>query len=182
VLGIGAAVALGASGFLAAPMIGTALGSAAGLSGAAGTAHGLALLGRGSVASGGMGMTGGVWMVSSTAAATGGSLSSAGLALYRMGSNQYRNEMVKLQVSYDLLLSKNLVHAEVAKSVSAGLAAQVTELTDVLESERELNDENSRRVRELDEKLKAVEAPSPGQRRSTATAPPRERDSESTSR
>ena len=43
----------------AGPIIGTAIGEAAGLSGAAATSYGLALLGGGSLASGGFGMAGG---------------------------------------------------------------------------------------------------------------------------
>jgi hypothetical protein len=158
VFGLGAAVVMGTGGLLAAPAVGTALGSAAGLSGAAATSHGLALLGGGSLASGGMGMSGGLWMVTSAAAATGGSLSNAGLALHRMGAKQYRHELVKLQVSYDLLLSKNTEHTPVAQAVSAQLATQVTELTSQLDEERELNDANSQRVRELADKLRAVKA------------------------
>ena len=49
---VGAAVVCGATGGLAAPFIGGAIGSAMGLSGAAATSAGLAALGGGSLASG----------------------------------------------------------------------------------------------------------------------------------
>ena len=71
--GIGA-VALVATGVGAAvaPAIGGALGGLGGLSGAAATSHGLAVLGGGSLSAGGLGMAGGTAVVALTAGALGG--------------------------------------------------------------------------------------------------------------
>ena len=62
---------------LAAPAIGGAIGSLGmfgGLSGAAASSHGLALLGGGSIAAGGLGMAGGTTVVTVVGAAVGGTL------------------------------------------------------------------------------------------------------------
>jgi pimeloyl-ACP methyl ester carboxylesterase len=58
--------------FVAAPAIGGALGAYAGLSGAAATSHGLALLGGGSLAAGGFGMAGGTAVVTAAGVGLGG--------------------------------------------------------------------------------------------------------------
>ena len=59
-------------GVAAAPAIGGAIGSTAGLTGAAATSHGLAVLGGGALATGGLGMAGGTAAVALGAAALGG--------------------------------------------------------------------------------------------------------------
>ncbi|MFI7000197.1 hypothetical protein [Nocardia sp. NPDC050175] len=72
VVGLGVGVAT--AGW-AAPIIGTAIGTAAGLSGAAATSAGLATLGGGSLAAGGFGVAGGTALVTSL-----GGIASAGVA------------------------------------------------------------------------------------------------------
>jgi hypothetical protein len=68
-LGVGAAALL-ALCFVVTPAGAAALGGmGTGLSGAAATAHGFALLGGGSVAAGGYGMAGGLWVMGAAAAA-----------------------------------------------------------------------------------------------------------------
>jgi len=68
------AVALAATGAgaFAAPAIGGAVGSLAGLSGAAATSHGLAVLGGGALAAGGFGMAGGTAVIAVGAGLLGG--------------------------------------------------------------------------------------------------------------
>jgi hypothetical protein len=69
---VGTAAVIGPMAFLAAPAMGAAIGSTFyGLSGAAATSKGLALLGGGAIASGGLGMAGGVSVVTATGAALG---------------------------------------------------------------------------------------------------------------
>lgn len=63
---------VGPVAFVAAPAIGGALGAWLGLSGAAATSHGLAVLGGGAVAAGGQGMAGGVAVVTAAGAGLGG--------------------------------------------------------------------------------------------------------------
>ena len=71
--GLGAAVA-GPFFYIAAPAIGGAIGSVAGLSGAAATNYGLALLGFGSLAAGGFGMAGGMVVATAAGSALGGAV------------------------------------------------------------------------------------------------------------
>lgn len=72
---VGACIGAGAlcvvTGGLAAPAIGTVVGSAMGLSGAAATSAGLAALGGGAIAAGGAGMAGGTMVVSAIAGSIG---------------------------------------------------------------------------------------------------------------
>jgi uncharacterized membrane protein YebE (DUF533 family) len=76
---VGGGAVLAATGGLAAPLIGGAIGtSLLGLSGAAATSAGLAFLGGGSLAAGGLGMAGGTAIVTAALGASG-----AGLAAWK---------------------------------------------------------------------------------------------------
>ena len=78
-LTVGGGAALAATGGLAAPLIGGAIGTTfLGLSGAAATSAGLALLGGGSLAAGGAGMAGGAALISAALGAGG-----AGMAAWK---------------------------------------------------------------------------------------------------
>ncbi|NLH98422.1 MAG: hypothetical protein GX446_02905 [Chthonomonadales bacterium] len=68
--------------FLAAPAIGGAIGAMTGLSGAAATSHGLALLGGGALAAGGLGMAGGTAVVTALGTALGGALGASITSAY----------------------------------------------------------------------------------------------------
>ena len=68
---VGGGVLLAVTGGLAAPAIGTLIGTGMGLSGAAATSAGLASLGGGALAAGGAGMAGGTAIVVGTGAAIG---------------------------------------------------------------------------------------------------------------
>lgn len=156
-IGIGAAVALGVAGFLAAPLVGAALGGAAGLGGAAAVGHGLALLGGGALAAGGAGMAGGMWLVAGVGAAAGLLAAGGGTALYELGSATARGELVKLQITFKLgILDANRDMAK-AQQVIANLVDQADATRTVLEEERELNDENAQRVKDLESTLTDIE-------------------------
>jgi hypothetical protein len=156
-VGIGAAVALGVVGILAAPVAGAALGAAAGLSGAAAVSHGLALLGGGALAAGGAGMAGGMWVVAGTAAAAGLIAGGGGIGLYELGSATARGELVKLQITFKVgILDANKDVAK-AQEVILGLQQQRDETRNRLEEERRLNEDNAKRVRELEATVEAIE-------------------------
>ncbi|XBH20421.1 DUF726 domain-containing protein [Jonesiaceae bacterium BS-20] len=83
---------------LAAPAIGGALGSLGmfgGLSGAAATSHGLALLGGGSLAVGGLGMAGGTTVVTVVGAAVGGTLGASVANAYIGEDKSFRIELLR---------------------------------------------------------------------------------------
>lgn len=98
---IGSAAALGAAiplSFLAAPAIGGAIGSLGvfgGLSGAAATAHGLAILGGGSLAAGGLGMAGGTAVVAAVGSAVGGALGASVTNAYWREDKSFRLELLR---------------------------------------------------------------------------------------
>lgn len=77
----GAAVLVPAA-IVAAPAIGGAIGVYGGLSGAAATSHGLALLGGGSLAAGGFGMAGGTMVVAAGGAGLGTAMGASVAAAY----------------------------------------------------------------------------------------------------
>ena len=74
---VAASAVVGPLSYFAAPLLGGALGASAlggGLSGAAATSHGLAMLGGGALAAGGAGMAGGVMVVTAAGTGLGGAL------------------------------------------------------------------------------------------------------------
>ncbi len=150
-------VILASGAWILAPAIGTALGTAAGLSGAAATAHGLALLGGGSLAAGGAGMAGGLWIVTGVGAAVGVTAGGAGQALKELGAAQVRVELIKLQMSYKLDVIHGQAHIHKARSVIAELDKSRAELEQALAEERLLNDRNAARVRDIEEILEALD-------------------------
>ena len=79
----GVAAVIVPAAFVAAPAIGGAIGSmSTGLSGAAASSHGLAVLGFGTVASGGAGMAGGTAVICTTGGALGGILGAVTTSAY----------------------------------------------------------------------------------------------------
>lgn len=97
-----AAAGAAIGGFVFAPHIGAAIGSAMGLSGAAGTSAGLALLGGGSVASGGLGMMGGTYLVAAASSVVGAG--AGAIATNVSASNMsMKHEALKLKVTVQSL-------------------------------------------------------------------------------
>jgi pimeloyl-ACP methyl ester carboxylesterase len=95
---IGTAAVVAPMAFLAAPVVGAALGSSAlggSLTGAAATSHGLAILGGGSIASGGLGMAGGTAVVTAAGTALGGALGATTVAAYAGADKSFRIELVR---------------------------------------------------------------------------------------
>jgi hypothetical protein len=83
-----------------APVIGTAIGGAMGLSGAAATSAGLAFLGGGSLASGGFGMAGGILLIHVAAGAGYKGSRFLATSLASESRAAFMNELAKLHVAY----------------------------------------------------------------------------------
>ena len=84
-IAVGGVAALGVVmplAFAAAPVIGGVVGVQTGLTGAAATSHGLALLGGGSLATGGLGMAGGTMVVGAVGSSLGGALGASVVSAY----------------------------------------------------------------------------------------------------
>ncbi len=155
--GAGGLLLVGTAGFLLAPLLGTALGAAAGLSGAAATSHGLALLGGGSLAAGGAGVAGGMWMVTGVGAAAGFAAVGGSSALLELGAAQTRAELTRLQVTFKMTLLAGQVDTVKAQHVMTQLQDQADMIRERLEEECRLNDENSARIKDLKEQVVAIE-------------------------
>lgn len=81
--------------FLAAPAIGGAIGTWTGLSGAAATSHGLALLGGGAVSAGGFGIAGGTAVVAAVGAALGTAKGASVTTAYVSSDPSFAIELVE---------------------------------------------------------------------------------------
>jgi len=150
-------VVLAAGGWIAAPAIGTALGSAAGLSGAAATAHGLALLGGGSLAMGGAGMAGGAMAVTGFSAFAGCAALGGGSLLVQLGAANAQLELVKLQTTFKVVILGTQTQLAKTQKIIARLTEELAELATQLRAERELNESNSARLEELEATVRALE-------------------------
>jgi hypothetical protein len=155
--GIGGLAILGFGGWLIAPIIGTAIGTAAGLYGAAATAHGLAILGGGSLALGGAGMAGGMWLVTGIGAAAGILGGGGSTLLWQLGAASAKVELVKLQVSYKEVTLGNQVKFAKSQKVIESLIRERDETKTRLAEEQDLNDRNSSRIKDLEATLEAIE-------------------------
>jgi hypothetical protein len=92
------ATVLAPMAFLAAPAVGAALGGSflgGGLTGAAATSHGLAMLGGGAVAAGGFGMAGGTVAVTVVGTALGGRLGAGLVTAYTGSDDSFRIERLR---------------------------------------------------------------------------------------
>jgi len=156
-VGAGAAAILATTAFLAIPVIAASIGAAAGLSGAAASNFGLALLGGGSLAAGGFGMAGGMVVVTGVGAVAGFGGASGAMVMMQIGAAGSKAELIKLQVTYKEVLLRNQADAAKAQLVVKNLARQHEELHEQLDEERQLNDRNATRVKELEQTIEAVE-------------------------
>lgn len=92
----GSAAAVIPAAYLAAPAIGGAIGSLSGLSGAAATSHGLAVLGGGALGQGALsfGMAGGTVVVTAVGSALGGTLGGVATSAYVSADDSFAIERV----------------------------------------------------------------------------------------
>jgi hypothetical protein len=157
IAGVSATAVLALGGWVAAPAIGTAIGSATGLSGAAATAHGLAILGGGSLALGGSGMAGGMWLVTGAGAAFGLLGGGGSTLLLQLGAAGAKLELTKLQVSYKEVVLNNQMQTKKAQEVIKNLGRDRDKILEQLKMEKELNDKNAKRLKEMEETVKAIE-------------------------
>jgi len=159
-IGVGGAIVVGLGGFWAAPAVGGYLGAAAGLWGAAATAHGLALLGGGTLAAGGLGMAGGMWLMTGVGIAIGAQVGT-GKFLLEIGGQQAKMELIKLQISYkEIILSERLrdkASKEKTKLQIESLKESRKEIQGELKEAITLNDVKSRQIKELKGTVKALD-------------------------
>lgn len=156
-LGVGGAGILATGGYFFAPILGSALGSAAGLSGAAATAHGLALLGGGSLAMGGAGMAGGIWLVTGAGAALG-TVAGGGKLLHELGAATVQGELIKLQTTFKELYLPAHDESDDSEIVIVKLKNDLIKMKEKLAVERKLNEENSNRIAQYKAKIYSIQS------------------------
>lgn len=154
-IGLGGALFFAAGGWILGPAIGGLLGAAAGLSGAAATSFGLALLGGGSLATGGMGMAGGMWLITGVSAAIGIVGTTATTMLTEMSTANVVQELIKLQITYDVLDANKTPKTH--DKYIYGLVNQKSQLDSTLKTELTLNEEDSENIKTLKAKIEAFE-------------------------
>ncbi len=148
------ALVVGGAGFLAAPFIGTYLGTSAGLAGAAATNAGLAAIGGGSLAAGGGGMAAGVMFVAGGGAAVGGVVGGGGAAMYQLGARQAQIELRKMELKFKVALLQTQAALLVARQFAKHLDEEINGLQKQLEEERLYSEKRSRRISSLERMLK----------------------------
>lgn len=140
---------------VAAPLIGAAVGSALGLSGAAATSAGLAFLGGGSVAAGGLGMAGGTALLTGAGAISGAGAAALGSRRIGWSAGQVVIDAIKLDVVTRLVILDAEGNDEKARRVVEGLQARLDEVTAKIallsDQLRTLRSENQRLTAENDE-------------------------------
>lgn len=149
-LGLGALTA-----GLAAPLIGAAVGGAAGLSGAAASSAGLAALGGGSVAAGGFGVAGGTALVAGLGGLSGAGVAATGARAVGWTSGQLVADTIKLDVITRLVILDTEGDDEKARRVVESLHARLNDVTakirELAEQMRKLSEANARLTKENEE-------------------------------
>lgn len=158
-IGLGGAAVLALGGWMAAPLIGGAVGAAMGLSGAAATSAGLALLGGGSLAAGGAGMAGGVLLMTAVGTAAGVGLGGAiGAGVSKdVPPAQYRFAVVNQQM-LSLAMFEVLEDEETAEQAVDLLVKQADLMQAELQKEEAksgYSEERDKQIKELKLKLQA---------------------------
>lgn len=123
-LGIGVATA-GA----AAPAIGGVIGASLGLSGAAASSAGLAMLGGGSIAAGGFGMFGGTILVTGVGGAFAAGAAGATARFSRIGSAQVAADAIKMDLLAKLVLADSPDRDQKLRRVAEGLQSRINDIS-----------------------------------------------------
>ncbi len=127
-----------------------------GLTGAAATTHGLALLGGGSLAAGGLGMAGGMWITGGAAVLSAGAAAAGGLSVLALtgGPEAVRIELVKLQTNCAWIYDGD--SEKIAATLEA-LEASDEATYEALEKERAISDPDSSRIKNLEKTLTYIQ-------------------------
>ena len=98
-------------------------------------------------------MAGGMWLVAGAGATVGALGGSTSAMFYELGAAETRAELVKLQVTFRVAVLGVQNGQLKAQEILKQLGAQKDAIGKQLDKERLLNDKNSERVKDLDEKL-----------------------------
>ena len=148
-LGVGAACVV--TGGLAAPAIGTLVGTTfMGLSGAAATSAGLAALGGGALAAGGAGMAGGTLLVQAVAGGVG--ILGASIATNAADGAKAKKQNEELR---EELRTQNIDNATKQKLIQQ-LNSQLEQLKEALAEEAKKTEQDEEKIRILQEQINDI--------------------------
>lgn len=148
---LGAGALCVATGGLAAPAIGAALGSTfMGLSGAAATSAGLAAIGGGSLAAGGLGIAGGTAIISAAAGGVGTVVTAVATSASEGAKAKKQNQELREE------LKKSNIDNATKQKVIMQLNVQVEKLKDEIAKERNRADKSDEKIRIMEEQLADV--------------------------
>ena len=130
---VGAGLGVATAGW-AAPFIGSAIGAAMGLSGAAATSAGLAAIGGGSIASGGFGIFGGTILVSGVGGVFGAGAAGAAGRYSPVGTGQVVSDAIKLDLLARLVLADAPDRDQKLRRVAEGLQSRINDFSETINS------------------------------------------------
>ena len=132
------------------PVAAAAVAAAAGLDGPAATAHGVAMLGGGSLSLGGSDLAAGMWLLS-TDDEPGPVLSGGGgIGLLALGPAQARVELVKLQLNFRLVIRNGRSDSVTGHDLTSALDRIADDLRTQLELELRVNDDDAPRISDIE--------------------------------
>lgn len=148
----------------AAPVVGGAIGASLGLTGAAATSAGLALLGGGSLAAGGFGVFGGTILITGVGGAFVAGAAGATARFSRVGAAQVMADAIKMDLLAKLVIADSEDRDQKLRRVAEGLQNRINEFSDkinlmseritILKAEKKLVEDDHKRVSEENRTLK----------------------------
>jgi hypothetical protein len=114
----------------AAPIVGTAIGGTLGLSGAAATSAGLAMLGGGSIAAGGFGVFGGTILVTGVGGVFAAGAAGATTRFSRIGAAAVVADAIKLDLLGKLVLADSQDRDQKLRRVAEGLQNRINDFSE----------------------------------------------------
>lgn len=114
----------------AAPAVGGAIGASLGLSGAAATSAGLAMLGGGSIAAGGFGVFGGTILLTGVGGVFAAGAAGATARFSRVGSAEVVADAIKLDLLAKLVLADSRDRDQKLRRVAEGLQSRINDFSD----------------------------------------------------
>ena len=148
----------------AAPVVGGAIGASLGLTGAAATSAGLALLGGGSLAAGGFGVFGGTILLTGVGGVFVAGAAGATARFSRVGAAQVMADAIKMDLLAKLVIADSVDRDQKLRRVAEGLQSRINEFSDkinlmseriaTLRAEKKLAEDDRNRVSDENRVLK----------------------------
>jgi hypothetical protein len=155
--GVGGIILFGVAGWAVAPVTGTYIGTAAGLTGIAATLHGLALLGGGKLAMGGAGVAGSTWLITGVSAVAGLGFASASSLIFEIGTALSKIEIYKAQMTFFLSYLSDQNKMGKAEDTITQFEITMQEMKEKKEELLMYNEKKSKSIKYFDETIEALD-------------------------